>query len=531
MRIRLLSLAFFFVVAASLPADVVTDWTGELLDSVRVLKPAPPAASRQMAFVTTAMFDAVNGISGEFEAYNATGAVAPSADPVAAAATAAHDILAYLYPARSALFAARLADDLAAIPDGAAKSQGIEWGASVAAQAVAARAGDGIADVVSYQPPEGAGWWAPTPPAYQEYPALPHWGSVRPWGIENGSRFRPPVPPSLRGQAYHAAFEEVYELGRVDSATRTADQTEIAFFWADGPGTATPPGHWLEIARDLAAEHQLTLGESSRLLALLGVAVADAAIIGWDAKYFFDYWRPVTGIRSASSDGNPHTRRDLEWTPLIPTPPFPGYVSGHSTFSGAASRILALFFGHDTLAFSTTSDDLPGVVRSFPSLSAAAEEAGQSRIYGGIHWQFDNVEGLRAGRLAADEIFALHFRPAAPATECVSTASEICALGRFLIRADWSAEGLDPQPASAIVDTTQAGRFWFFDAANTELVIKVVDGCDFNQRYWIYLAGLTTLDATVEIVDTVSGAEKRYHHSAGSNFVPISDINAFATCP
>ncbi len=238
----------------------------------------------------------------------------------------------------------------------------------------------------------------------------------------------------------------------------------------------------------------------------------------------------MTGIRSASGDGNPHTRKDVDWTPLIPTPPFPAYISGHSTFSGAAARILALFFGHDDLAFQTTSGDLPGVVRSFSSLSAAAEEAGQSRIYGGIHWQFDNVEGLRAGRLAADEIFAQHFRPAVPAAECVSTATEICALGRFLIRADWSHEGLDPQPASAIVDTEQAGRFWFFDAANTELVIKVVDGCDFNQRFWIYLAGLTTLDATVEIVDTVTGAQRRYHHTAGSNFAPISDIEAFATC-
>lgn len=531
MRTRLLSLALCVVAAAPSQADVVTDWTAELLESVRVLKPAPPVASRQMALTTTAMFDAVNGIVGEFEAYNAVGAVDPSADADAAAATAAHDILTSIYPARSGVFAARLAADLSAIPAGVAKDLGMAWGATVAAQALAARVGDGASTVLAYEPPEGAGWWAPTPPTYQLNPALPHWGGVRPWGIESGSRFRPPVPPSLRSEAYRAAFREVYELGGTDSTLRTADQTEIALFWADGPGTATPPGHWLEIALQLSADHGLTLAENARLFGLLGITVADAAIIGWDCKYTFDYWRPVTGIRSASGDGNPHTRKDADWTPLIPTPPFPAYISGHSTFSGAASRILALFFGHDDLAFQTTSGDLPGVVRSYSSLSAAAEEAGQSRIYGGIHWQFDNVEGLRSGRLAADEIFAQHFRPVRQAAECVSTATEICALGRFLIRAEWSHEGLDPQAASALVDTEQAGRFWFFDAANTELVIKVVDGCDFNERFWIYLAGLTTLDATVEIVDTITGAEKRYHHSAGSNFAPISDIAAFATCP
>ena len=530
MRTRLLSLAMCIAVAAPAQADVVTDWTGELLESVRVLKPAPPAASRQMALTTTAMFDAVNGIVGEFETYNAVGAVDPSADPDAAAATAAHDILA-----SSTRRAARTSPPgwrpiSPPSPTARRRDQGIAWGAAVAAQALAARAGDGAATVLAYEPPEGAGWWAPTPPAYQQYPALPHWGGVRPWGIESGSRFRPPVPPSLRSEAYQTAFDEVYELGRSDSAARTADQTEIALFWADGPGTATPPGHWLEIALQLSAERGLTLAENARLFALLGVAVADAAIIGWDAKYIYDFWRPVTGIRAASGDGNPHTRKNLEWTPLIPTPPFPAYISGHSTFSGAASRILALFFGTDALSFATTSNALPGVVREFSSLSTAAEEAGQSRIYGGIHWQFDNVEGLRSGRLAADEIFAQHFRPVQPAVECVSSATEICALGRFLIRAEWSHEGLDPQAASAIVDTEQAGRFWFFDAANTELVIKVVDGCDFNQRFWIYLAGLTTLDATVEIVDTVTGAERRYHHSAGSNFTPISDIEAFATC-
>ncbi len=206
MRTRLLSLALCVAAAAPAQADVVTDWTGELLESVRVLRPAPPVASRQMALTTTAMFDAVNGVVGAYRPYNVSGSGDPEADAAAAAATAAHDVLAYLYPARRAHFASRLASDLAAIPDGPAKSLGLAWGGAVAAQAMAARDGDGAATALSYEPPEGAGWWAPTPPAYQEIPALPHWGGVRPWGVERAARFRPPVPPSLRSRCLPGRF-------------------------------------------------------------------------------------------------------------------------------------------------------------------------------------------------------------------------------------------------------------------------------------------------------------------------------------
>jgi hypothetical protein len=234
MRTRLSSFVLCIVVAAPLQADVVTDWTGEMLEAVRTLKPAPPVASRQMALVSTAMFDAVNGIDGSYEPYNAIGSADPSANAAAAAATAAHDCLVAVYPTRSARFAARLAVDLAAIPDGAAKSLGIAWGASVAAQAVAARADDGASHVVAYEPAEGAGWWAPTLPAYQQNPALPHWGAVRPWGVDSASRFRPPVPPSVR-HAYQR-LHEVYEIGRVDSTThRRSDRDRLSGRTAQAP--------------------------------------------------------------------------------------------------------------------------------------------------------------------------------------------------------------------------------------------------------------------------------------------------------
>src|SRR5439155_2374215 len=174
------------------------------------------------------------------------------------------------------------------------------------------------------------------------------------------------------------------------SKARTKDQTEIALFWADDLGTVTPPGHWNRIAQTIALERGNTLAENARLFAHLNIALSDAGVLCWVIKFTFEFWRPITAIRE--------TERDDDWTPLLNTPPFPAYVSGHSTFSGAAASVLAESFGTDKIKFETACDSLPDVKRKFTSLSAAAEEAGMSRIYGGIHWHFDNVEGLKVGR-------------------------------------------------------------------------------------------------------------------------------------
>jgi hypothetical protein len=189
----------------------------------------------------------------------------------------------------------------------------------------------------------------------------------------------------------------VKALGAAVGSSRTADQSEIALFWADGAGTETPPGHWNHIAQDVAATRGLSLKENARLFALLNIALADAGICAWDAKYTYSNWRPVTAIRAGDTDGNSATAPDVTWSSFIATPPFPDYVSGHSTFSAAAAAVLALFFGTDNVAFITGSDALPGVSRSFPSFSAAAAEAALSRIYGGIHYRFASQDGLTAG--------------------------------------------------------------------------------------------------------------------------------------
>lgn len=379
-----------------LSGDVVLEWNATLLQAIRTAKTPPPPASRHMAIVQTAVFDAVNAIDQTYIPFVYHGRGPRGASLEAAAAQAAHDTLVALYPTQRSTFDAQLASDLATLANGPAKIQGIQVGEKAARECLEARSNDGASATVTYTPGSGPGVWVPTPPGLLPS-AFPQWPNVSPFTMTSGDQFRPNGPPALTSAAYAANFNEVKELGAINSATRTTDQTEIALFWADGPGTETPPGHWNSIAADVANAVGTTLVQNARLLALLDLALADAAIAAWDAKYVYNYWRPVTAIRAADTDGNPDTVQDSTWTPLLVTPNFPSYTSGHSTFSSAGAAVLASFFGTDNISFTTGSDFLPGVTRSFTSFSAAAAEAGQSRIYGGIHYQFDNQDALSAG--------------------------------------------------------------------------------------------------------------------------------------
>src|SRR5438876_11426513 len=369
-------------------ADVVTDWDNAALDAIRAGNTAPPIASRSLAILHASIYDAVNGIARTHEPYLVQSAVSASASRKAAASAAAHDTLVNLFPARTSTFDALHAAILAAIPNGPQKTAGIVWGEFVANQILAARANDGSNAIVPPPGGSGPGVWVPTPPAFLPY-LLPQWGFVVPFAMNSSSQFRPPGPPSLDSEQYAADYNEVKELGAAVGSTRTEDQTEIALFWADGAGTETPSGHWNSIAQTIAAARGNTLEENARLFALLNIAMADAAICAWDAKYTFDFWRPVTAIAFAEPQ--------LNWMSFIVTPPFPDYVSGHSTFSSAAATVLALFYGTDDLPFTTGSDFLPGVYRSFPTCLAAAQEAAVSRLYGGIHFRSANEDGLQAG--------------------------------------------------------------------------------------------------------------------------------------
>ncbi|PYK65211.1 MAG: hypothetical protein DME50_09420 [Verrucomicrobia bacterium] len=380
-------------------ADVVTEWNSAALGAIRAGHTPPPIASRSLAILHVSMYDAVNGIDRTHEPYLVQSEVPASASREAAASAAAHQALVNLFPAAASSFDTLHAAILGAIPDGPQKTAGIVWGEFVANQIPAARANDGWNATVPPPGGSGPGVWVPTPPAFLPY-LLPQWGFVLPFAMSSSSQFRPPGPPSLDSQQYAADYDEVKSLGAAVDSTRTEEQTQIALFWADGAGTETPPGHWNSIAQTIADMQGNTLEQNARLFALLNIAMADAAICAWDAKYTFDFWRPVTAIN--------YLEPELNWMSFIVTPPFPDYVSGHSTFSGAAATVLALFYDTDDLPFTTGSDFLPDVYRSFPTCLDAAEEAAVSRLYGGIHFRSANEDGLQAG-ISIGEWAATHY--------------------------------------------------------------------------------------------------------------------------
>ncbi len=380
-----------------LAGDLVLQWNEQLLDAIRMSNTPPPVASRAMAIVHTAIFDAVNSIANEFKPYAMLVAVHPKASVEAAISAAAERTLANLFPSMRPAFWAKHISVLDSIPDGIRETQGVVAGRAAANAILAMRAHDGWDAVIGYTSGTNPGDWVPTAPGFLP-PALPQWGQVETWVMSSGSQFRPISPPDLGSNRYAVDYNMVKDWGAVNSTVRTAAQTQVARIWAGGPGTATPPGQWNMIAQDLAVSQGNSLYENARMFAMLNVSLADAAICAWDGKYEFDYWRPVTAIRNGDGDSNAATQKDASWTPLLTTPNFPTYTSGHSTFSGAASAALTGFFGTDSLNFKLVSE-FPGVItRYYDSLDQAAREAGFSRIFGGIHFNFDNVEALKAGR-------------------------------------------------------------------------------------------------------------------------------------
>ena len=412
-------------------ADVVTDWNSVAFGALRRdgTMPGPTWASRNLAMLHGAIFDAVNSVSQSHTMYMYTGPTNPVASQEAAAAQAAYHVLAYLYPdpvLQMPHFDAALAGSLAAIPDGPAKLAGIALGDAVGNEMIAFRANDNSHLMNAYTTTNAPGHWRPDPRPGQPTMALePDWGLVTPFVLSSANQFAPPAVPSLTSAEYAAAFQEVRLLG--DKTVRQDPSidplTEIGVFWGyDRSEMGPPPILYNQAIQAVASLQGNTLAENARLFALANIAQADAGIAAWDSKYDpqNDFWRPITGIREADTDGNPATLADPNWEPygapggtlsngtVIPnfTPPFPAYVSGHATFGAAAFRTLADFYGTDAVTFSLQSDELPGVVRAFNSFSEAAAENGRSRIYLGIHWSFDDLQGQTLGNFIADYVHA-----------------------------------------------------------------------------------------------------------------------------
>lgn len=428
-----------------LSADVVLEWNAIALDALKndsllganAKQNSPTHASRALAIVQGAVFDAVNSIDGSYEPYLIDLHAPDDTSITAAAAQAAHDTLVSLFPDYKPTLDARLAADLVSDPSPLwARVLGVMVGHIVAQNMLAVRSNDGSAVPMPYTPGTAPGQWQPDPLHPTQTAVGSLWGQVTPFALPSAEMFHVPPPPALTSQAYADAFNEVKSLGSATSTTRTAEQTQIGIFWGyDGsPGLATPPRLYNQIAEVLAVQQHNSVVQNARFFALIDLAMADAGIACWDGKFDYNFWRPITAIRRAAEDGNPQTVADPNWVPLgAPadngmgltnfTPPFPAYASGHATFGGAVFQMMADFFGRDNIHFTIGSDEFDGVTRdqngnvrpvvfrSFTSFSQAAEENGQSRIYLGIHWSFDKVQGIICGDHIADFVFQNFLRP------------------------------------------------------------------------------------------------------------------------
>jgi membrane-associated phospholipid phosphatase len=377
-------------------AEAVRDWNALMLDAVRLDNSSPTLSSRNFAILHTAIYDAVNSVERTHQPYRFQLDAPADSSAAAAAVGAAHTVMLALYPPIQARADQLFVTFVASQAPTPGLTNGLALGQQVGRLQLESRQADGANTQVPYIPRTEPGQWRRTL-EFLRPPLDPHWRYVQTFSLESLEPFVPGPPPALDSAEYAAAYEEVKALGAKASLLRTAEQSEIALFWSDFSYTGMPPGHWHEIASTIAADRQLPLAESARLFALLSVAQADAAIVCWEAKYRYNFWRPITAIRRGAEDGNDATAADDAWVHFLNAPPFPAYISGHSTFSQSSAVVLHRFFGTDALSFAARSDSLPGVVRNFTSLAACADEVGLSRIYGGIHFQFDNVEGKRSG--------------------------------------------------------------------------------------------------------------------------------------
>lgn len=378
-------------------ADEVTAWHEHMLAALVTAGVNPIVSSRDAALVSTAVFDAVNGIERRYEPIRVAAEAPRGASKRAAAVQAAYVILVTRFPAQADDLHDKRTASLAAIADGGnSLALGVEWGQEVAEAILEWRSTDGFTPAPpAYLGGSDPGEWRPTPPANAPG-LLPQWATMTPWGILSASQYRPSGPPALDSDEYLVDFNEVKSMGSLASPLRTAEQTDFCKFWQ----TSTPTFLWNRVALDLIAGTDNDLSDNARLLARTNLAIADAIIGCWEAKYHYSFWRPVTAIRLADTDGNEDTTQDASWTPLLVTPPFPEHTSGHSSASAAAAAVLADTFGENT-SFAVKSHTNLLWVRSFSSFSSALDEVADARVFAGIHFRTACDVGVVAGRNVA----------------------------------------------------------------------------------------------------------------------------------
>ena len=399
------------VPAQGFAESVVVDWNAIAISTALATGQGPVPQTRSMAIVAVAVHDAVNAISKRYPTYDVMAPPPAAASVDAAAAGAAYRALTILYPSQSGALDSALAVSL--VKYGISVSDPAFWfGESAAEQIVGIRLDDGAANAqFAYSAPGAgsAGVWVPTPPANLTA-LLPGWGQVRPWVLRAGWQFRPDEGPSLASDQYTRDFNEVKEMGSLTSATRTSEQTNIARFWLTSAAVI-----WNGALRVVAVERGLDTSEAAHAFALVNLTGADAAIACWDAKFAFNFWRPITAIRNADVDDNPSTSPDPVWVSLAPTPPFPEFTSGHTVISGAMATMLGLLFGDDPGGtFTVSSPTNPGFTRTWSSFSAGIAEVIDARVWTGIHFRTSDVAGARMGKQVARFVFEHALRRARP---------------------------------------------------------------------------------------------------------------------
>jgi hypothetical protein len=392
------------VCAAWLPAaahaDAVADWNEKTVAAVYTARFTPDLQARSLAIVQIAMFEALNSITPRYTPYRTRLPVEPGASPDAAAAAAAHHALSKLLPDQAKDFDALLQSALAKVPDGAAKTSGIRLGERSAAAILDEREQDGANAPITYRPFTVPGKYVPT-----QFPASSTWHAVRPFALKSGDQFRPPAPYALSSAQWAADYNEVKRIGG-KASTRTPDQEAIAKFWIlTGVATYNP------VTRHLVTTKGLDLLDSARLFALSAMVTADAAIAIFDAKYAYNFWRPVTAIRNGDIDGNDATALEAGWEPMATTPMHPEYPCAHCTFQGAAAGVLQVLYGDAMPRITLTSSAAPGITRSFDRLSDYVNEVINARIYEGVHYRTSGEVGAALGRKVAEEVARTQLRP------------------------------------------------------------------------------------------------------------------------
>ncbi len=393
------------VIPGHTQTDVVSDWNQEAvrLTLLPASNLAPAAQTRPMAIVHASIHDAVNGITGENRTYLPAAPAPAGASPEAAAIAAAHHALRNLFPSSASSLDAMFQSSLATHGLSTA-DPGVAYGQWAAAAVLAARSSDGSAFAqFSYTAPRAGqpGVWV----LLTAQPALlPGWGDVTPWVLENNSHFLPPPPPDIASEQYARDYNEIKAVGSINSPTRTPEQTQIATFWL-----GSPTDIWNQPLRTLIASRNLSISARARIYALVYLAVADASIICWEAKYVYNSWRPQPAIRRGSEDGNGLTDLDPSWTPLFPTPRHPEYPSGHTMNSSAMATILSKVFGERPGTPITAT--VTGIERRWDTFGEGLNEVVDARIYSGIHFRTADETGSAVGTEIANYVWANALKP------------------------------------------------------------------------------------------------------------------------